>query len=311
MIQLRWKVGNMPKEKVTKKKKETKETKEVNLDKIKKEIYAYTEETVRKYYLQEVEKANKIIIREKNKKILFRNFIITLLLLVIVFLLYLLNSVGYFARLANQDYQEDEVVNRVEPRTDEKNNNSDKETKKEPTLSELIETYGYLLKDFTIDEESSYIKDYYSGNLTNELKNYLALNIVDLKKLDDMDDYNMFSDAILKAAYEELFSDNYKSVTFNYNGNQIRYINKLNSYITTDIVKKTETNIKREIINIKVDGNKITIETIEGVVKDDKLYNIKDDKEISEYKKDSILNYKDKLNKVIYTFESNKLTSIK
>ncbi len=307
----------MPKEKVTKNKKEktaktkkVNEEKTVNLDEIKKELYAYTEETVRKYYLQEVEKANKMVIREKNKKILFKNFTITLLLLIIVFLLYLLNSVNYFAKLANQEYKEEnEVVDRTSKKEDVKTDS--KEEKKEPTLSELKEAYSYLLNDIIISEESSYLNDYYSGNMTNELKNYLALNIVDLKKIDDMDDYNMFSDAILKAAYEELFSDNYKSMTFNYNNNQIRYINKLNSYITTDLIKKTETSIKREIIDIKVSDNKITIETIEGLIKEDKLYNIKDSKEIPEYKKDSILNYKDKLNKVTYTFENNKLISIK
>ena len=311
MIQLNWKVGNMPKEKVKKTKKESKEVKEVNLDKIKKEIYAYTDETVRKYYLQEIEKVNKIIIREKNKKILFRNFIITLLLLIIVFLLYLLNSTNYFTRLINPEYKEEEVVNLVESKTNEDKSDSKPEEKKEPTLSELKETYSYLLKNITINEESSYIKDYYNGNLTSELKNYLALSLVDLKKIDDMDDYNMFSDAILKAAYEELFSDNYKSISFNYNGNQVRYINKLNSYITTDIIKKNETNIKREITNIKITDNKVAISTVEGLIKDDKLYNIKDNKEITEYKKDDILNYREKLNKLTYTFENNKLISIK
>ena len=68
----------MPRAKnINKKEKVEKEITEINLDDIKKELYDYTDETVRKYYLQEIEKVNKIIIREKNKKILFRNFIIT------------------------------------------------------------------------------------------------------------------------------------------------------------------------------------------------------------------------------------------
>ena len=98
----------MPRKKDTDSKKEkvVKEKAEVNLDEIKKELYEYTDETVRKYYLQEIEKVNKIIIREKNKKILFRNFIITLLLLIIVFLLYLLNSVNYFAKFSDSNSKE-------------------------------------------------------------------------------------------------------------------------------------------------------------------------------------------------------------
>ena len=301
----------MPRAKnINKKEKVEKELEEINLDDIKKELYEYTDETVRKYYLQEIEKVNKIIIREKNKKILFRNFIITLLLLIIVFLIYLLNSVNYFNRFSNNEYKE---VQNIPEKQIEKE--PDKEIipaeKKEPTFDELKETYSYLLNNILINENSIYIKDYYSGNLSNELKNYLALNIVDIKKIDDMDEYNMFSDAILKASYEELFTDNYKSISFNYNGNQIRYINKLNSYITNEIIKKTDSNIKREIINIKVDNNKISITTVEGLIKDDKLYNVKDNKEISEYKKDNITNYQDKLNKLTYTFENEKLMSIK
>lgn len=302
----------MPRKKDTDSKKEkvVKEKVEVNLDEIKKELYEYTDETVRKYYLQEIEKVNKIIIREKNKKILFRNFIITLLLLIIVFLLYLLNSVNYFAKFSDSNPKEDEVKEVIKEKEIIKEVPKEEE-KKEPTLSELKETYSYLLNNIIINEESSYLKDYYSGNLTNELKNYLALNIVDLKKVDDMDDYNMFSDALIKASYEELFSDNYKSISFNYNGNQIRYISKLNSYISNDIIKKIDSNIKREITAIKVDNNKVTITTVEGLIKEDKLYNVLDNKEISDYKKDSLVNYQDKLNKLTYTYEFDKLISIK
>lgn len=302
----------MPRKKDTDSKKEkvVKEKAEVNLDEIKKELYEYTDETVRKYYLQEIEKVNKIIIREKNKKILFRNFIITLLLLIIVFLLYLLNSVNYFAKFSDSNPKEDEVKEVIKEKEIIKEVPKEEE-KKEPTLSELKETYSYLLNNIIINEESSYLKDYYSGNLTNELKNYLALNIVDLKKVDDMDDYNMFSDALIKASYEELFSDNYKSISFNYNGNQIRYISKLNSYISNDIIKKIDSNIKREITAIKVDNNKVTITTVEGLIKEDKLYNVLDNKEISDYKKDSLVNYQDKLNKLTYTYEFDKLISIK
>ena len=126
-----------------------------------------------------------------------------------------------------------------------------------------------------------------------------------------MDDYNMFSDAIIKNAYENLFSDTYKSVSFNYDGNQIRYISKLNSYITNSILKKTDTNVKREIIDIKVDNDKVTITTIEGLVKDNKLYNVVNNTEIPDYKNDALTNYQDKLNKVTYTFDNEKLISIK
>ena len=296
----------MPRKKEDNKKQKAvkKEKVEVDLDSIKDELYDYTDEVVRRYYLQEIEKTNKIIIREKNKKILFRNFLITLLLLIIVYLLYLLTTVNYFSRF-NIDNNTSETIE-TKPVKEET-----KESKSEPTLEELKERYEYLLNNILIDENSKYTKDYYDGNLTNELKNYLSLNNVDMSKIDEIDDYNMFSDIILKSAYEELFNDTYKSTTFNYNGNQVRYISKLNSYISTSLIKKTESNIKREIIAINIENNRILITTVEGLIKEDKLYNPKDNVEVPNYKKDSLLNYQDKLAKLIYTFENDKLINIK
>ena len=74
--------------------------------------------------------------------------------------------------------------------------------------------------------------------------------------------------------------------------------------------KRQIRRIKREIIDVKIEQNKVLITTIEGLVKDDKLYNVVDNKEVSDYKKDSITNYQDKLNKLTYTFLDEKLVSI-
>lgn len=286
-------------------KKEEVQKIEVDLDSIKDELYDYTDEMVRKYYLEEIEKINRVIIRHKNKKILFRNFIITLLLLIIVYLLYLLTTVNYFSRFSNS------VVDSNNQKEEVKIVNEVKEEKKEPTLDELKETYSYLLDKIVINEKSSYLKDFYQGNLTKELKNYLALSNIDFKKIDEIDGYNMFSEAILKDAYENNLIGTYNSVTFKYNDNNIRYISKLNSYITDSLLTKTNTNIKREIIDVKVKDNEVNIVTIEGLVKDNKLYNVLSNQEITEYKGDNIINYRDKLNQLTYTFDNKKLSSIK
>lgn len=303
------KESNGKKEKVVKKQVEEIH---VNLDDIKDELYNYTDEMIRKYYLQEIDKVNKVIIRDKNKKILFRNFIITLLLLVIVYLLYLLTTVNYFGKNNESTVIETDSRSNAKNEADNRYASNDGSfEKKEPTLDELKEEYGYLLDMILINENSLYVKDYYQGNLTNELKNYLALNNIDFKKIDDMDGYNMFSEAIIKDAYLNNFVGSYNSVSFNYNGNLIRYINKLNSFITDDVLNKTNSNIKREITDIKVDDNVVSITTVEGLLKDDKLYNVVTKEEITEYKKDTINNYADKLNTKIYTFENKKLSSIK
>ena len=139
----------------------------------------------------------------------------------------------------------------------------------------------------------------------------MALSNIDFKKIDEIDGYNMFSEAILKDAYENNLIGTYNSVTFKYNDNNIRYISKLNSYITDSLLTKTNTNIKREIIDVKVKDNEVNIVTIEGLVKDNKLYNVLSNQEITEYKGDNIINYRDKLNQLTYTFDNKKLSSIK
>ena len=305
------KKDNTKKERVVKREKDAKKKNtpvKVDLESIKDEVYKYTDELVRKYYLTEIEKVNRTVIREKNKKILFRNFIITLLLLVIVYLLYLLTTVNYFGRFSS------EVDNKDGSNTSKETvsvKDDDKEEEHEPTFNELKEAYGYLIDDIKINEKSKYIKDYYNGNLTDELKNYFALNSLDFKKLDLVDDYNMFSDALIKDSFDRLFNDEYHSVSFDYNGNNVRYISKLNAYLTDFGLEKTKSNIKREITAVEVDGSTVKIVTIEGLIKDGKLYNVSSDEEIGEYNGDSIVPAVERLNKVTYTFNNKKLESIK
>ena len=68
--------------------------------------------------------------------------------------------------------------------------------------------------------------------------------------------------------------------------------------------------ITREIIDIKEDNGNILITTIEGIVKDNKLYNVLTDEEINDYNGKSIIDYQDKLNKITYTFSDSKLISL-
>ena len=77
------------------------------------------------------------------------------------------------------------------------------------------------------------------------------------------------------------------------------------------LLTKTNTNIKREIIDVKIKDNEVNIVTVEGLVKDNKLYNVLSNQEITEYKGDNIINYRDKLNQLTYTFDNKKLSRIK
>lgn len=276
----------------------------VDISKVKEELTDYVNIQIQKGFTAELERANKRLIKEKNKKIMKKNIIILLLLILVCYLLYLLYDNRYFDKYIKS---ETPIVenNRPEEVTPEK-----EPEKEEITLAELIDEYGYLLNKIGISENSEYIKDYYEGNLTNELKNYLALNNVDFDSLFNEDGSNIIENMELEKYFNELFNKDYKSKTFMYNGVKLKYMNKLESYISDSLLEKSESNIKREIVDIKVEDTQIIITTIEGVIKDKKLFNILTNKEIKAYKKDSLTKYEDKLNRVVYTFEDDKLISI-
>ena len=178
-------------------------------------------------------------------------------------------------------------------------------------MEELKEEYAYLLDNIYVNEDSTYVEDYYSGNLSDGLKKYLTMNLIDLDKLTDEETYNVVENNTFKKCYQKKFIGEYNSKTFNYNGNTFRYIGKIDAYITDKVVEENKTNIKRVITKISVDGDDVIITTVEGLVKDDKLYNILSKEEVSEYNDKAILEHSDKLNKVVYTFdEDDKLIKI-
>ena len=96
-------------------------------------------------------------------------------------------------------------------------------------------------------------------------------------------------------------------VNFDYDGNEIRYISKIDSYITSSLLEKKKTNIEREIINITLDEEKVIIETVEGLVKDNYIYNILTDEK---YEESELLTLKDKLTHVTYTFKNDNLIDL-
>ena len=284
--------------------KETKKEEKVDLENIKKELTDYIDEKMRYELVDNIEKANKRVIREKNIKILCRDILIVVLLGICGFLVYTLYNINYF------DF---DVKDNNNNKNDETKEVEEKEPKEEvvvePTLDELKAKYAYLLNGVVINEDSTYIKDYYDGKLTDELKNYIALNNMDFSELRTQDDYNIINEYGLNEKYKEIFDSEFKTVNFDFNGNNIRYIDLIKSYLSTSVLEHTKTNIKREITDIKVSDDKVIITTVEGLIKDNKLYNILDNTLIEEYE-DSLLKCNDKLNKITYVFKNNKLIDL-
>ena len=294
---------------------EVKEEK-VDLDNIKNELKIYIDEEIKKEYQEEINKINNKLIREKNKKIIFRNMIILLLIAIIGFLLYLLYDNNYFSKILIKDNdikEENNNSKKTDENTDNKKNTEDNKNNEEkqeikPTLDELKDKYGKLIDNYYISDLSIYKDDYYNGNLTNEIKSYMTLNNIDFKNLEIDDNSNIISEAEFSEVYESLFKDKYVGINFDYNGNKIRYLSKISSYITEKELVK-ENHIVREISDIQIDDRKVLITCIEGKVINNNLYNILTDNEIDLYN-GNLLKYQDKLNKIIYIFENNKLINI-
>ena len=298
----------MPKKKETAKKEEIKEVEEkLDLTKLKKELFAYINTAIDDTYLRRIDNANKLLIKEKNKKILGKNIWINILLLVIVFLLYLLNAEGFFMRFVDPiHYEEDTPVKENVSKSKEETT----EIEKGPTLEELIKEHSYLLDKVTISYDSPYLEDYYDGNLTEELKHYLALNNLSTDKVSDEEDYSIIKETDLAKSYEAIFDDEFTNVSFKYGDNSLRYYKVLSSYITESIFKREPSNIKREIIDVKVDNDKTLITTIEAATIDDKIYNIVSKEEVADDSV-SLKEIDDRITKRTYTFKDEKLVSIK
>lgn len=285
--------------------KEEKEN--IDLTSIKEELTSYVDKEIKKNFDDEVKKVYNKLLRDKGRKVFVRNIIILVLLCIIGFLVYLLYDVGYFDKYFNKPVDNTPTNNEVV--NDEPNNVVEEPIG--PTLEDLKKEFGYLLNNVIIDDESVYVGDYYRGNLNNELKNYLVTNLLDYSNLPVDDECNIIDGELFKEYYSKLFEGEYSKNSFDFNGDRVRYINKLESFITSSVLVKRETKIKREIIDIQVSENSIMITTVEGIVSDNKLYNVVSKNEVKKYKNDSLVNYKDDLTTITYTFKENLLDSIK
>lgn len=295
--------------------------KNIDIERIKEELEHYVDEKINKIFIEELDKSNRRLVREKSRKIIWKNIVILILLALSGFLLYLLFSNNYFDKYFNknkedvvekdkQDDNKKESDKKIEPTATPEPTPTPTATPKVPTLDELKKEYGSLIDNYYVTESSSYLVDFYSGNLTDNIKRYITLNSIDFDSIKKEEDYQIISDDTFKTIYEKLFDEEYEAATFDYDDNKIRYVGKMESYMTSEFLEKHDTNIKREITDIKVDGEIVIITTVEGLIKDNKLYEIINNSEVIDYKEDSLVNYQDKLNKVVYTFKDNKLIKL-
>ena len=277
--------------------------KDFNINDYKSEIDKYIKERVEKESASNSVKLYKRQLRNKSIAIFIEFIIIVCLLITGAYCAYYLYKDGYF----------DNKINILDNQKSNKPTNNDVPVNKEdgPTLDELVNKYSSLLDNFSIDTKCDYINDFYNGNLTDEIKEYFTYQLFDKDDIIIDDTSSFFDSNILIKAYKLLFNDDLKLTSFKYNGISYKYLESKNMFISTSL-PTSGTKIIKEITNIEEKNDNVIITTTEGYIKDNKLYNILTNKEITEYKKDEkISKYSKKLNVVTYTFNNKYLISIK
>ena len=276
----------------------------IDLNKINNDLKEYVNILVKKDLSIEVEKANKKLIREKNRRLFYRDVIIILLIVIIVFLLRLMYKSHYFDKFFTDEPQTVVVEKEKVVEIDEPIVNHIQ------TFEELVDEYGDLINNYYISENCKYISDFYDGKLSNELKMYMTLNNMKFDTLTLEDEYNIIEADEFEKAYEKLFDDEISKMSFDYNGNKLRYITKLDSFMSDEVLTKTKSKINREIVNIEVEDDIIKITTVEGILKDDKLYNVVTEKLVKNYTEGDISKYEEELNTVTYVFNKKVLEDL-
>ena len=291
-----------------KEKLESETKKNFNLKDYKDQIDKYIKERV------EVESASqsvKLLKKQlKNKKIssAIKSFLILCLLACIGYGVYYLYEDGYFDEDKNKCSVK--VTNKDNKVIDDNNVNPSKPEKKEASLEDLTKEYARLVDKIVFDANSNYTSDYYSGNLTNEIKLYLAYKLIGEDNIISDDESSYFEASDLRKSYVKLFDDDIKLTSFKYNNASYLYFDAKDMYVSGTKPNEDKV-VSREIIDIDVDSNKVTITCVEGLVSDGKLYNIVNNKQVNGYKSnDALSKYKDKLNVIKYTFEDEYLIDI-
>lgn len=291
--------------KVEKENEEEKEAKQIKAEdilsvdtrEIKEDLTIYMQGVIDREVNKAVEKSTKKLLRHKNAIIIRRDILIVILFIVCL-------CMGY-GLLSKSDINIDisSKKNEVE-KTAEKDINKEEsvEDSKEKEKEDLKAKYKHLTDDIFINENSPYLKDFYDGNLSDELRLYLAMNNLSDDKITSDEDTLYVDDADFKEVYDLLFSDEFVPKSFKYGDLNFKHLSKGLFWADGKFSKETSEIIK-SIIDVKEKEDSLEITTIEGLKKDDKLYNIVSDKEVKNYKGDSLDKYEDYLTKMVYGFE--------
>ena len=284
--------------------------KTVNIKDYKEQIDKYVKERVE---IESASQSVKLLKKQlKSKKISsgIKSFIILCLLACIGYGAYYLYKDGYFDE--NKNEKCNCPVNNCKNITPDKDvKPDDSKDKNEVKLSDLVKEYGYLLENIKFDANSNYTRNFYNGNLTDELKEYLAFKLIDEEAIESDEDSSYFELENLSIAYSKLFSEKLSPLSFKYNNAVYKYLSSKEMFVANTKANDVKE-VTKEIINIEVLDDKVIITTVEGYInQNNKLYNILSNKEIGSYKNgQELAKHKNKLNTIKYVFEDEYLVDL-
>lgn len=268
-------------------------TKEL-IDEMKTDISAIVKEEVRNDLKREIDseikKNSRRNIRGKRGKILRRDIVIIILLVIIAYLVYFMYNHNYVSFSINSN------MNNVALTNDKKvvNTNND---------------YSYLLDNVNVKlpfENSNslylYLKDYNESNINDSIKLTMAYNYI------NKDDFSVDE---VHDAYVRLFNTDksFKNTSFDYECKKFKYDDVTNTYelVSNECINTSSKEILERIINTSVKNDKVIITTVVGVYdnSNNSLYNYKniyDPIAVDLNNNFNITDYQNKLNTYKYTF---------
>lgn len=268
----------------------------IDITQIRSELTEYMQDKIDREVDKAVEKSTKKLIRYKNSIIIKKNIIIICLLLLCIFLSYNLYKISDLTINIETNKKTSQ-----KQQTDDYKENTKKEQKQEDSFEQKKEKYKKFVDDIYINDDSLYVKDFYNGDLSDEIKLYIALNSISDDKITIDDDSTYIEEKDLQESYDNFFISDFVPKSFDYNNLKFHFLPLKSLFFAEGKFERGKSNIKKDIIDIK-EEDMLRITTVEGIVKEDKLYNVITGKEIKNYS-GNLPDKKDDLTVITYCFE--------
>lgn len=221
-----------------------KEDSQFNIDDYKDEIDKYIKKRVEKEASSEVVKIYKKQIKGLKIKNGIKNLVILILLAVIGYGSYMVYTGEKLTSDGKTIKNEESKVPVIKENEEDKKEN-------------LIDEYKYLLDKIVINSSFPYETDLSKGNLTEEIKEYIAFANLTKDDIENEDGTLVIGEDKMSSKVNELFTSNDEFKTFKYNDKIFTYLKNQKIFVGEE--PDSFESIERNITDCKVKGNEITL----------------------------------------------------